>query len=146
MAPSGDTGVTVMGDHGDHEEFMVSWCIADWWGPEVANCWRLWGLRGGAGVEGHTSSLDRAVTVAVHGHVGPTGCPRSHRGCLRRDMLVSVLQKQPGAVGSSRKHPNCRTLHKTTCWSRQGGPGTVASRCQGPSTEIRSHQSKACWE
>lgn len=30
-------------------------------------------------------------------------------------------------------------------WSRPGGPGKVASRCQGPSTESHSHRSKACW-
>ena len=43
-APSSDTGVTVMEDHGDHEEFMVSRCVADWWGPEMANFWMLWSL------------------------------------------------------------------------------------------------------
>ena len=131
-----------MGDHGDYEEFMASWCVADWWGPEMANFWALWGLRYGVlSQEGHTSSLDPAVTVAVHGHVGSTGCPRSHSWCLRRGMLVSVLQDQCRAVGSSPKHPTCRSLHKTTRWSSPGGPGKVVQARQLPAA--RDHQQSA---
>lgn len=79
------------------------------------------------------------MTVAVHGHVGPTGCPRSHRWCLRRHMLVSVLQDQPRAVGISPKHPTCQSLHKTTYWSRQRGPGKVPGTInRKPFTQVKS--------
>jgi len=46
--------------------------------------------------DGHPSFLGPAVTVAACGCVGHTGCPRSHRWCLRRDMLVSVHRRSLG--------------------------------------------------
>lgn len=81
-----------MGDHGEREKLMVSQCVADQQGAEVASFWVYGALCCGVlPQEGHSSSLDPAVSVVVHGCVGPIGCPRPHRGCLRRDVLVSVL-------------------------------------------------------